>query len=215
MKRLIGLLCVWVLLWMCAGVESAIVPLGLNEKDFLDLGPLGEISGWDAMVTGVWDGQNSGLRANITSKPYWDSISEDYYYFYQIENTGEDLSWHIAEVFAIAPVNGADGFTEVGWLNTNEPSPFVLGQVVPVGSSANTSSGPTISFVFPGYVDPLEPGEFSVVMYIRSSLEPGYVMGNIIDGSICQGQIIGPVPELATVWLLGLGFCAAIHPVRR
>ena len=46
-------------------------------------------------------------------------------------------------------------------------------------------------------------------MYVMSDLSPDLVTGNVINGSVACGEVIGPtteaIPEPATVALLSLG----------
>ena len=51
----------------------------------------------------------------------------------------------------------------------------------------------------------IAPGSSSLVLYIQSDLAPGVITGNIINGGVHTGNIIGPVPEPATMAILGLG----------
>jgi len=214
MKRRSVPLCAVLFLWFFPTVHASITPLALSEVDFASLGALQELDGWDAKVTEMWNGvATGGLKGSITSQPYRDSLSGDYFYFYQIENIGTDSDWHIIEAFTISPMSGMDEFSEVGYLGLggDAPQAFASGQIMPAGCSINTNSGPTISYMFPGYVKSIEVNEVSVVLYARSHLGPGLVTGNIINGSIAQGQVVGPVPEPGAMWLLGLGICGVIR----
>ena len=87
----------------------------------------------------------------------------------------------------------------------SEPAAFESGTVIPAGAWVNPTAGPTVGFGFPGYMDPIEVGEVSRVLYVKSDYGPTTVMGNIIDGGIANGSVVGPVPEPSTVVLLGTG----------
>ena len=119
------------------------------------------------------------------------------------------------EVLSLTPFTGADGSTEVGYLETtNLPAAFsASGSEIPAGCSVNTDSGPTISFVFPGYTTPygITPGEISRVLYVKSTEPPNIITGNIIDGSIADGDVIGPVPEPATIGLIICGIAVLLR----
>ncbi len=204
MKRttFVSLLC---LFFMAGTSYSAVIGLTLNEKNFDDLGAQA-ISDWNAITTIMTQDK---LKGEVTSQPFYNSTEDAYYYLYQIENTGDDSTWHMIEVLSLTPFNGADASTEVGYLETtNLPSAFdSAGTEIPAGCSVNTDSGPTISFVFPGYTNPygIVPSEVSRVLYVKSSEPPSIITGNIIDGSIADGDVIGPVPEPATVALISSG----------
>jgi len=193
-------------------LPADVIPLTLAPKDFNDLGSLEAVAGWPADTTVM---TVTNLRGDVTHQVFRDSGSSDYYYFYQVFNAGESSSWHIIEVLTLTPFTGADGSTTVGYLTANEPAAFVAGSVIPSGASINTASGPTISFVSPGYVDPIEVGEYGKVLYVKSALPPDTILGNIIDGAIADGLVVGPVPEPATMSLLALGGLAVLLRRRR
>lgn len=199
----------------CIGISSvapaSVIGLTLNEKNFNDLGAQA-IPGWNAITTLMMQDK---LKGEVTSQPFYNSTENAYYYLYQIENIGNDSSWHMIEVLSLTPFDDADGSTEVGYLETtNLPSSFdSSGTEIPAGCSVNTDSGPTISFVFPGYAPPygIVPGETSRVLYVKSSEPPDTITGNIIDGSIADGDVIGPVPEPVTIMLMICGILVLVR----
>lgn len=194
--------------------DAGMISLTVEAKDFNELGSLQPIAGWDAMTTLLED-VHYKLRGEITSQPFWDSDTGDYYYLYQLENTGHNVTWHVVEFITLSPFTGADGSTAVGYLTANQPAAFDAGTEIPDGASVNTDAGPTISFGFPGYVDPISPGEITKVFYVKGELDPSVILGNIIDGGTAQGFVIGPVPEPATMCLLGLGSFALLRRKRK
>lgn len=150
----------------------------------------------------------------VTHQVFQDSDTGGYGYLYQVENTGLDDSWHIVEVLSLTAFLGADGSTTVGWLTANQPPGFqVATPVFPAGASVNTLSGPTISFNFPGYLDPIQVGEICEVLYVLSDFGPTMITGNVINGSIADGPVVGPIPEPATLSLVVMGALGMI--VRR
>lgn len=177
--------------------KADLIPLTIIGRDFSSLGSLSEAS--TASIVVMDDG--TGLYGTVISQAFYDTVDSDYYYMYQIENSGSD----IVELFSLKPFAGAGSLTEVGYLFDHVPDAFVLGADIPAGGSIFTDSGPTISFNFPGYINPLLPGEISRVLYVKSSLPPGEIMGNIINGGIANGGVVGPVPEPMTICLLGFG----------
>ncbi len=201
----------WLSVLLVGGMaaNAAIVPLTVHSEDFGSLGNLVPVAGWGAMTTTM---EQDSLKGVVTSQSFLDTDTQDYYYFYQISNAGVDVTWHAIETFTVCPFNGSGGAaTELGYLTGNEPAGFSAGTETPVGASINTDAGPVISFNFPGYVNPIAPGEVSKVLYVKSSLPPQVVLGNIIDGSIAQGDVIGTVPEPAMISLFCMGALALLR----
>ncbi len=193
-----------VLIW-AASAQAAVEPLTLSPADFNALGPgtWQPVTGWPAATT-MMSGTNH--RVEVTHQVFQDDVDGGYVYLYQVENTGLDQSWHIVEVLSLTAFLGADDSTTVGWLTANQPGAFqVATPVFPAGASVNTLSGPTISFNFPGYLDPIQVGEASEVLYVLSDFGPRTITGNVINGSIADGLVVGPIPEPATMSLLVLG----------
>jgi len=210
MKTFVMIFAVPALVLAAAPCDAAVIGLPLVPSDFGALGSLEDIPGWDPMATVMAAGK---FRGEVTSQPFRDVGLDDYVYLYQIANTGDDLSWHMIEVLSLTPFAEADGSTVAGYLTGGEPPGFQAGTVVPIGASVNTDTGPTISFVFPGYIDPILPGEHGKVLYVRSDLPPDIILGNIINGDIAQGDVVGPIPEPGTLVLLVVGGLAGL--VRR
>jgi len=138
---------------MAGPALGSIIPVSpVPGSDFNDLGGgLSPISGWPAATCEM---SNLGLklRGEVINQVFIDtSESEDYYYFYQIANTGVDETWHMIEVLALSPFAEAGESTSIGYLTANEPSAFVSGSdhIIPAGATINTDSGPTVSFNFP------------------------------------------------------------------
>jgi len=155
------------------------------------------------------DMSTGSLYTTVVSQAFTDGDG-NYAYLYQVKNTGS-TSASIIEVFTTTPYFGASGATAAGYLNANAPTGFTLGSQAPVGASVDPASGPTISFGFPSpwvvsapsYA--IDPNEDSVTLYVLSTGEPGTIIGNVIDGTIGSGPVVGPIPEPGTLALLGLG----------
>ncbi len=209
MRRYFGWVCVVLVLCVSGSVLASTIPLSLVAAD------LGVLIPASSPVTTLMT--RGLLKGEVISQAFTD-VSGDCYYLYQVENKGLDSSWHVIETFTLFPFAGADGSTSVGYLTANIPANFdASGTKVPAGASVNPESGPTISFAFPGFLGylPIAPGELSKVLYIKSTLPADEITGNIIDGTIADGPIVGPIPEPATIGFLLCGLFLLIRPRRR
>lgn len=165
---------------------------------------------------------NGSLTATVYSQAYTGG-SGLYAYLYQVENTGE-VSDLRAEMFTIAPFTGADGSANMGWLTGALPSGFIAAtpsQLPAPNGDVYIPGGPTVSFYYSagsGYS--IEPGEHSVVMYVMSNLSPTQVSGEVMgyigaSTVVASGDVVGPVPEPATIALLGLGAVSLLRRKRK
>ncbi len=195
-----------------ASAHAAVFPLTVNPADFNSLGTWQSVTGWPVATTSM---VGLNLAADVTHQVFQDSVTGGYAYLYQVENTGLAQSWHIIEVLSLTDFIGAGQSTTVGYLTANTPGTFGAGTVSPLGASVNTLSGPTISFGFVGFFDPIEVGEVSEVLYILSDLGPTMITGNVINGAIADGTVVGPVPEPMTMSLLALGGLAMLRRRRK
>jgi len=156
----------------------------------------------------ITDMSAGNLMVSVRSRAYTDNDG-NYVYLYQIHNTGSTGN-SPAEMFTIWPFEGADGNTDLGFLNGS----------IPVGFDANTpaqspgdkavvkvlTTGPQISFYYTELFDcSIDVGEHSRAMYVLSVLPPSLVTGNVIDGSVGTGPVVGPVPEPQVLILLLTG----------
>ena len=151
------------------------------------------------------DMSNGNLVSEVHSRAYTDN-SGQYAYLYQVYNTGTAGNAPI-EMFTVWPFTGADDDTSIGYLIGDIPAEFSSGGQQSSRDSAyvkQLTTGPQISFY---YLEPdsVDVGEHSVVMYVMSALSPDEITGNVIDGSVGSGPVVGPIPEPATICLLGLG----------
>lgn len=193
-------------------VLASPMPCTLAPADFSSL-----LSG-NATAIGsptITDMSNGNLQARVASQAFTDG-SGRYAYLYQVENFGTSTN-NAAEVFALGDFAGATPSTAIGYLTAHSPEGFVLGQQAPVGAGVDASSGPTISFGFPGWQSPgyaIDPGERSSVLYVLSDQDPGQIQGSLIDHFVGTGIVVGPVPEPATMCLLLAGGLALLKARR-
>jgi hypothetical protein len=161
---------------------------------------------------------NGNLKATVYSQAYTDGNGR-YAYLYQVDNTGAAGNSSI-EQFTVWPFTGADDSVDMGYLTGTLPSGF-LGTSSQAPESTGyvdvLSTGPQLSFYYNLRAGKaIGVGKHSVVMYVVSNLEPNTVVtGNVIDGSVGSGPVIGPVPKPGTLILLGLGGLGLVYRWRR
>ncbi|MBL7134461.1 MAG: PEP-CTERM sorting domain-containing protein [Phycisphaerae bacterium] len=189
--------------------QAGVIPLsGQSLTDLLGVShqPVGTLLETDM--------NNGNLLAEAHSRAYTDGAGL-YAYLYQVHNVGEPGNAAI-EMLTLCPFTGADDFTSLGWLTGDDfPGEFSSG-----GQDAETdafvdvlSTGPEISFYFAKKAGKsIDVGEHSVVLYVMSDLEPDQIIGNVINGSVASGPVVGPVPEPATIGML---LCGAVMIVKR
>jgi len=142
-----------------------------------------------------------------------------YAYLYQVDNTGVAGNSSV-EMLTLWPFAGATDATDIGYLEDlsgtvagdfldtagAEPEDYAFVDVLP--------SGPEVSFYFTKRFDKeIPPGEHSRVLYVMSELAPDVIHGNVINGSVGTGPVVGPVPEPAT-WIAMLGGLLALGFIR-
>jgi len=147
-------------------------------------------------------GNLSGV--GVASAAYSDGSG--YVYLYQIANGSAEA----LRRFTIAPFDGLSGSTVMGYLTANEPGSFRSGGADPASGDISGKTG-GFNFDTDGG-NGIGAGLDSAVLFIASDLGPTQVYGQVIDGGVAYGQVIGAViPEPATIGLLGLGALALIR----
>ena len=157
------------------------------------------------------------LTTTVHSQAFTDGAGR-YAYLYQIVNVGASGNSPV-EQFTLWPFVGADDGTEVGTLIGTIPSGFLPDPAQaphPVGFVEQLKSGPLVSFYYSLlFGAEIDVGEHSAVMYVTGRMDPGRITGNVIDGAVASGVVVGPVPEPATLSLLSLGALGAVVRRRR
>ncbi len=183
---------------LASPVSAAPVPEDFNNLLSGSAGAIGSPMTTDMSV--------GNMQAEVISQAFTDG-ADNYMYLYQIRNTGTTGN-SVIEVFTCSPFFDASASTTLGYLTDNAPTGFTLGTQSPAGASVDTAAEMTISFGFPAWTIPsyaIDPPEDSVTLYILSDGVPGMIAGNVINGVISSGDVVGPVPEPVTMSLLAVG----------
>jgi hypothetical protein len=185
-----------------AGAAQA-SPVTLQEKSLTDL----FLQPSDAPAKGVLVTPMTGTDFSVTvrSAAYLNG-NGDYVYLYQVNNSGTSAT--PVEAFTIWPFS--DGQTpDMGYLSGVGPDNFLTGtgQVPDLLADADPATG-VIGFNFDRrFAHQINPGATSRILYIVSPNAPNSqnINGNVIDGTIATGPVVGPVPEPASLALLAAG----------
>ena len=162
------------------------VPVTLVSEDFDNLlGGLASAVG-SPLTTDVSTGN---MVAEVVSQTFTDGAG-NYVYLYQVNNDGTATN-SVVEVFTCSPFLGAANDVTLGYLTANAPSGFTLGDETPYAASVDAVAGPTISFAFPAFIvgEAIDPGEQSSTLYVLSTIEPGLITGNVINGETGSGDV--------------------------
>jgi len=203
MKRsMIAVLSVVAVLVIGGIVQATPIYIGTAGVDFNSL--LGGLATPDGLAH-VSDFSGGNLSAEVKSQAFTDGTS--YLYLYQLNNKG-NVGGDVITRFTANPYAQADSSISMGYLTVNIPAGFVVGNQAPLYGDVDAAAGPTVGFNFPVGIPSIipdsfiAPGAMSKVLYVQSNLPPALIAGNVINGGVHSGQVIGPVPEPATVTLL-------------
>jgi hypothetical protein len=177
------------------------IPIDMMAADFNDL--LGGSA--RALDTPLVTPMAAGNMVSVVTSQAFTDDAGTWLYLYQVANTG-GAKKNAVEMFTASPFLGLSENTVLGYLTANVPAGFVLGNQLPTGASVDPDAGPTVSFGFPSWMGKaIAPGKSSSTLFVITNHEPGLIQGNVIDGAIATGQVVGPVPEPTSLLLLGGG----------
>ena len=167
--------------------------------------------------TVITNANGGSLSAEITSAAYTGSNGL-YAYIYQLENTGSEGNSSI-DAFTVYPFWGATDNTQLGYLTCIDglSDDFTAGGGLPyeIAYLDLPNNGPIVTFYYPKDESlTIPPGERANALYVLSELPPDMTTGNVIDGAIGSGPVVGPVPEPSAALSILLG-CLGIGTLSR
>ena len=192
-------------------VPAAAATITLNAPSITDLLGASYQTAGSQLITVVDEGN---LRATIYSQAFTGDAGT-YAYLWQVRNTGVSGNSSV-EMYTVWPFADATSESNVGYLTGTVPVGFLAGGYIPEpdGYIESVGSGAEVSFYYTKREGRQIPtGGHSYVMYVVSDLPPSTISGNVIDGSVGSGDVVGPVPEPATLALLALG--GGVMAIRR
>jgi hypothetical protein len=158
------------------------------------------------------------LQADVYSACYktTDGSGHDLYvYLYQIDNVGGPAG-HPVEQFTIWPF--IEPAIDTGFVTGTDMTGFIGGASIDPEPTGFIDTE-LLSFYFGRrYGHQIPVGDNSSVMYVISPWGPKTITGNIIDGTVATGSVIGPsgpVPEPATMAILAIGSSLVLLRTKR
>lgn len=184
---------------VCGSAAAAPTPVTLVPDSFAGLGggsAASLMTTSDYNYNGTFTGHIISQAFNLSSGLF----SGQYLYLYQADNEGPSS----LEVFGVAPFYG---LKKAGYLTSGEPDLFLSGGNVPAGASYDADlAEPGMSFAYPGYLGSYVPaGNHTRVQYMISPYAPTVGEAFVIDTGVASGEVVTPMPEPATMALLGIG----------
>lgn len=186
-------------LFLCGVAVGGFVEANF-DNDFVGYELLGSIVQNDftpLMLNGV----------SVSSAVYSNGAS--FLYVYQVVNgSTSTLSRYTMSAF-----QGLSSNSEMGYFVGNQPTGFAAAGANPVSSTtSDITTSPTVGFNFrdgQGGAG-ISPGSSSSVLFVLSEYSSGTntISGQVLGSSGAFGQVVGPVPEPATIALLALGSLA-------
>jgi len=197
MRKLTGVILGFVICCTVPVANAALVPLDISSgyesyslSDYMETSLVGNIAGVVIKSGAFTDGS-------------------DYLYLYQIVNDSPSTLHRMT----VSPFGGLSAAAQMGYITGGEPVGFGAGGSQPTsGDEYNLTGGFNFDVAAGAGIS---TGQYSAVLYIQSSLEPGQISGQVINSGVAYGAVTGAVPEPATVALLGLGGAGAVLFGRR
>lgn len=141
----------------------------------------------------------------VRSAVYADSDRSNYVYLYQVTNMNF-ISTSMLHGFSAADFEGLTANTAIGYISGAVPTDFIANGNVPVSGDAHDK---TIEFSFE-----IPAMLYSAVLFVESPYSSGVIDGYLQDGGHSSGQVLGAIPEPATMGLLLFGSLLAVRRQR-
>jgi hypothetical protein len=139
----------------------------------------------------------------VRSAVYVNADKSNYVYLYQVTNWNFISTLHS---FSAADFAGLTTNTAIGYISGAVPADFLANGNVPVSGSAHDK---TIEFSCE-----ISSGLYSAVLFVESPYSSGVIDGYLQNGGHSSGQVLGAIPEPATMGLLLFGSLLAARRCR-